>query len=159
MSTAERFGGCVTVESPRRAGPPAARRPARLRSITVSDSQDTTGGVRAAELARRPPGAGVLLGLDPGADGFSEEEASYARASKAPATVAAYRSDWAEFDEWCHRQGHQVLPAPPAAVSGYLTALARAGAKVSTMSRRMAAIRFFHALQDRACHDSRVSHG
>lgn len=114
----------------------------------MSDSQDAASGASAAELARRPPGLGVLLGLDAGAEGLSEEEAAYARASKAPATVAAYRSDWAEFDEWCHREGHRALPAPPAAVSGYLTALARAGAKVSTMSRRMAAIRFFHALQD-----------
>nr|WP_255426047.1 site-specific integrase [Pseudonocardia sp. C8] len=77
-----------------------------------------------------------------------DDEAAYVGASKAPATVAAYRSDWAEFGDWCTREGHRQLPAPPAAVSGYLTTLARAGAKVSTMSRRMAAIRFFHGLGD-----------
>ncbi|MBP2371925.1 site-specific integrase [Pseudonocardia parietis] len=79
---------------------------------------------------------------------LTPDEASYVRAARADSTVTAYRADWAEFCDWCDRENHDCLPAPAAAVSGYLVTLARAGAKISTMSRRMAAIRFFHAVRD-----------
>lgn len=77
---------------------------------------------------------------------LSAEEAAYGQDSKDPATIEAYRTDWQELCDWFAREHHAPAPAPPAAVSGYLATLAQAGAKVSTMSRRMAAIRFFHAL-------------
>jgi hypothetical protein len=41
-----------------------------------------------------------------------------------------------------------VLPAAAAQISGYLSELAQAGAKVGTLSRRMSAIRFIHRLHD-----------
>ncbi|MBW0106056.1 site-specific integrase [Pseudonocardia sp. KRD291] len=89
-----------------------------------------------------------LLGPDTGEEPLSAEEGDYVRASKASATVSAYQADWREFCQWCDHEQRQSLPADPAAVSGYLAMLARAGARVSTMSRRMAAIRFFHGLRD-----------
>src|SRR4051812_49931083 len=54
-----------------------------------------------------------------------------------------------EFTAWCVQHGELVpLPAAPATVTGYLTTLAPAGAKVGTMSRRLSAIRFVHQLQN-----------
>ena len=79
---------------------------------------------------------------------LTADEAGYVRASKADSTVTAYQADWREFCDWCDHENHDPLPAPAAAVSGYLVTLARAGAKISTMGRRMAAIRFFHAVRD-----------
>ncbi|MGH3887657.1 MAG: site-specific integrase [Pseudonocardiaceae bacterium] len=57
-------------------------------------------------------------------------------------------SDWSEFTAWCTDHRLEPLPAGTATISGYLTALARAGAKVGTMSRRLSAIRFAHQLLD-----------
>ncbi len=42
------------------------------------------------------------------------------------------------------------LPAAPATVTGYLTELARHGAKVGTMSRRLSAIKFAHQRRNHA---------
>jgi hypothetical protein len=100
------------------------------------------------ELTAAAAAAGLVPVTDLDGGPLSVEEAAYGQASKAAATIEAYRADWDEFCDWCAGAHHAPAPAPPAAVSGYLTALARAGAKVSTMSRRMAAVRFFHALQD-----------
>jgi integrase len=79
---------------------------------------------------------------------LTEDEASYIAAARAPSTLRGYRSDWAEFTQWCADRGDPSLPATAAAVSGYLTALAIAGAKVGTISRRLSAIRFAHQMVD-----------
>lgn len=79
---------------------------------------------------------------------LSEEEASYVAAARAPNTLRGYRSDWAEFTAWCARRRVEPLPAEASTISDYLTELARAGAKVGTMSRRLSAIRFAHHLRD-----------
>lgn len=57
-------------------------------------------------------------------------------------------SDWSEFTAWCTEHRLEPLPAGAATISGYLTELGRAGAKVGTMSRRLSAIRFAHQLRD-----------
>ncbi|GGM16208.1 tyrosine-type recombinase/integrase [Nakamurella endophytica] len=41
--------------------------------------------------------------------------------STASATKAAYRSDWARFERWCHEQGQAWLPAHPLTVAAYVT--------------------------------------
>lgn len=79
---------------------------------------------------------------------LSEEEAGYVAAARAPNTLRGYRADWSEFTGWCATHRHEPLPADPAAISVYLTELARSGAKVGTMSRRLSAIRFAHRLRD-----------
>lgn len=79
---------------------------------------------------------------------LSADEAAYAEAARAPNTLRGYHSDWADFTAWCVRSRLDPLPAGPAAITGYLTELARAGAKVGTMSRRLSAIRFAHQLDD-----------
>jgi site-specific recombinase XerD len=72
--------------------------------------------------------------------------AGYARAEKAAATRRAYRSDFALFKFWCEDKGISALPASSAAVAAFLAAEASRGAKVATISRRLAAIRHAHKL-------------
>jgi site-specific recombinase XerD len=79
---------------------------------------------------------------------LTDDEAGYVEAARAPNTLRGYRSDWSEFTAWCTRHRLEPLPAGAATISGYLTELARAGAKVGTMSRRLSAIRFAHQLHD-----------
>lgn len=71
---------------------------------------------------------------------------AYQRASKADATVRAYRSDALVFQDWCARYRFPSLPASPEAVVGFLVAEAEAGRAASTLGRRMAAIRHAHKL-------------
>jgi site-specific recombinase XerD len=75
-----------------------------------------------------------------------EEAAGYARAEKAAATRRAYRSDFDLFRSWCGRKRTPALPAAPKAVAAFLAAEAGRGAKVATISRRLAAIRYAHKL-------------
>jgi site-specific recombinase XerC len=79
---------------------------------------------------------------------LSEDEAGYVEAARAPNTLRGYRSDWAEFSSWCTRQRRDPLPAAADTITAYLTELARSGAKVGTMSRRLSSIRFAHQLRD-----------
>ncbi len=79
---------------------------------------------------------------------LTEDEASYVAAARARNTMRGYRSDWSEFTSWCSHARLNPLPAEAATISGYLTELVRAGAKVGTMSRRLSAIRFAHQLRD-----------
>jgi site-specific recombinase XerD len=75
-----------------------------------------------------------------------EEAAGYARAEKSDATRRAYRSDFAQFRSWCERKRVPALPADPEAVAAFLAAEASRGARVSTIGRRLAAIRYAHKL-------------
>ncbi|ACA17756.1 integrase family protein [Methylobacterium sp. 4-46] len=70
----------------------------------------------------------------------------YQRASKADATVRAYRADAAAFEAWCTRYGLCALPANPGAVAAFLVAEAEAGKAASTIGRRCAAISYAHKL-------------
>jgi site-specific recombinase XerD len=72
--------------------------------------------------------------------------ASYAKQDKAPATRAAYRSDFASFRAWCTARGVDALPATPETVAAYLASEAESGIKPSTISRRCAAIRYAYKL-------------
>jgi site-specific recombinase XerD len=75
-----------------------------------------------------------------------ESAAEYARAEKAAATRRAYRSDFALFRSWCEAKRVPALPAAPKAVAAFLATEANRGAKVATISRRLAAIRYAHKL-------------
>lgn len=65
---------------------------------------------------------------------------TYARASKATNTLRAYRADFTDFTGWCVDHGLERLPAAPETVALYITALAGAGTKSSTIQRRLSAI-------------------
>ena len=75
-----------------------------------------------------------------------ESAAEYARAEKAVSTRRAYRSDFTLFRSWCEAKHVPALPATPEAVAAFLAAEANRGAKVATISRRLAAIRYAHKL-------------
>lgn len=67
----------------------------------------------------------------------------YAAAARAPATIAAYRRDWAHFERWCTEQHLTALPADPGTVALYVADLA-ATYKPSTITRRLASISVVH---------------
>jgi site-specific recombinase XerD len=73
-----------------------------------------------------------------------ELAADFAKNSKAPATRAAYESDFRIFESWCCNRGLDALPATAAAVCGFLADEASASRRASTLGRRLAAIRYFH---------------
>ncbi|MCJ2054768.1 site-specific integrase [Methylobacterium sp. J-070] len=71
---------------------------------------------------------------------------AYQRASKADATIRAYRGDAEVFQAWCARFGFRSLPASPEAVAAFIVSEAEEGRAASTLGRRMAAIRHAHKL-------------
>jgi site-specific recombinase XerD len=75
-----------------------------------------------------------------------ELAADFARASKAPATRAAYESDFRIFDSWCRARGLNALPASAESLCAFLADEASAGRRTSTLGRRLAAVRHFHRL-------------
>lgn len=85
--------------------------------------------------------------LDP--DGpLTADEQEYVAAARAENTLKGYASDWREFSAWCAAAGKAPMPAAPSTITGYLTTLAKHGAKVGTMSRRLSALRFAHQLRN-----------
>jgi site-specific recombinase XerD len=62
----------------------------------------------------------------------------------APGTARAYRADWRVFEGWCAARALTALPAAPETIALFLASQAQAGLKVSTLERRLAAIRLAH---------------
>ena len=89
--------------------------------------------------------SGLLVPEDASLDAA---EAAFAAAARASSTMRGYRSDWAEFTTWCRDNHHTALPADDIAISRYISALATAGAKVGTISRRLSTIRFAHKVRN-----------
>jgi hypothetical protein len=79
---------------------------------------------------------------------LTTDEAEYVEAARAANTLRGYRSDWREFASWCTQHDVEPMAAAPATVTGYLSDLARHGAKVGTMSRRLSAIKFAHQMRN-----------
>jgi site-specific recombinase XerD len=75
-----------------------------------------------------------------------ELASDFARASKAKSTQTAYSSDFRIFDCWARARGLTSLPATPATVCAFLAAQVSFGKRASTLSRRLAAIGYFHRL-------------
>lgn len=71
---------------------------------------------------------------------------SYVNDAMAKNTKKAYRSDWADFSDWCSLVDLTPLPAAPDTLVLYLTSLAERGLKPSTIERRRAAISYAHSL-------------
>ena len=68
----------------------------------------------------------------------------YALKSRSKSTWRAYRSDWQQFEAWCHSVTLQVLPATPETVSMFIASQANDGLNPSTLTRRLSAIRLVH---------------
>lgn len=75
---------------------------------------------------------------------LSAGELGYVDAARAENTLRGYRSDWQEWATWCADEHLAPLPADPASISQYLVFLADHGVKVTTMSRRLSALRLAH---------------
>jgi site-specific recombinase XerD len=77
---------------------------------------------------------------------LEEQARSFARDSRAAATWRAYESDFADFRTWCAEWVSPVepLPAAPATMALYITALAAKSRKPSTIRRRLASISVAH---------------
>ena len=75
--------------------------------------------------------------------------ADYARLSLSPATLRAYRADWADFTAWCQGRGVSPLPAAPNTVADYLASLALTHGR-SALKRRLSAIGQAHRLKEAA---------
>ena len=90
-------------------------------------------------------------------DDLVGEAHAFAAASRADATLRAYRSDWADFAAFCGRHALTPLPADPATVALYVTDLART-LRPSTINRRVAAISIYHQREglDSPTRDPRV---
>jgi integrase len=72
-----------------------------------------------------------------------DQARTFIAASKAPATLKAYRNDWSDFSAWTAAHRMAVLPAAPETIALYLTD--QAGVKATaTLSRRLVAIRAAH---------------
>jgi len=63
----------------------------------------------------------------------------------ADSTLRAYRSDLANFEDWCNSRGLSPFPASPDTVATYVTAQATR-ASTAALKRRLAAIRKIHLL-------------
>jgi site-specific recombinase XerD len=87
------------------------------------------------------------------AAGLAEAASEFAEGARAENTRRAYAADWADFSAWCIAAGSADLPAEPTTVANYLTAKAGELA-VSTLARRLAAIRTLHLEADQVAPDS-----
>ena len=69
------------------------------------------------------------------------------KSSKANNTIRAYKSDYADFNFFCTKNGFKSLPSDPKVVSLYLTHLSTKNATVSTIRRRLVSIKMLHKLK------------
>lgn len=81
---------------------------------------------------------------------LSPEARVFASESLAPATIRAYQAAMADFQAWCRENGENVLPASPEALASHLADLALEGRAVSTISKRIAAVKWLHDAADLA---------
>lgn len=95
-----------------------------------------------------PQAGGVAVG------DLAERAQAFAVASRAPATLDAYRSDWEHFAAWMEAHGYRPLPAGPEHLALYVAAMAESY-RPSTITRRLSAIAVAHQV---AGHESPTRH-
>src|SRR5271165_1685185 len=81
-----------------------------------------------------------------------------ARRAAAPATLRAYKADWAHYASWCAQAGFVPVPAAPAIVGAYLASLAESHAP-TTIRRRLSAIGKMHRFNDLPWNPARSTAG
>lgn len=78
---------------------------------------------------------------------LSSSVSHYLEQSLSKNTLRAYASDWAQFMDWCEQMEVAFLPAAPGTVAYFIVYLAdHRKNKVSTIDRKLAAIRHYHAV-------------
>ncbi|MBZ9655034.1 site-specific integrase [Phyllobacterium lublinensis] len=75
---------------------------------------------------------------------IDEDVLSLAKASRSENTLKAYKHAMQAFILWCQDKSVTALPAEPGTVAAYITARMRGGAKASSLSVFLAAIRHYH---------------
>ena len=104
----------------------------------ADSTPESTAGPRSGVVPAQP--------TDAGRTALAAAQA-LARNAAAPATLRAYRADWAHFAAWCAANGFVPVPAAPAIVGAYLASLAASHAP-STIRRRLAALGKMHRFND-----------
>jgi site-specific recombinase XerD len=81
-------------------------------------------------------------------DEYAEAGARYVNTGQQGAanTQRAYAGDWKRFTTWCREHGREALPADVITVAAFVTALAEAGKKVTTIQRHCASLSKAHQL-------------
>lgn len=67
-------------------------------------------------------------------------------AARSANTRRGYQGDWHRFESWCAAHGVAAMPADPATVAAYATALGEDGKKVATIERALTSIAQAHGL-------------
>ncbi|GLR65429.1 integrase [Acidocella aquatica] len=88
---------------------------------------------------------GAMPAGSPAAQAALAAAIDFAGQALSPATLRAYRSDWAHFCAWCRDAGWPALPAAPETVAAYLASLFVSHAR-SALVRRLAAMSRAHRL-------------
>lgn len=70
--------------------------------------------------------------------------AAYKKAAPAAATHRPYASDWRIYVAWCEARGLRPMPAHTEQIAALVANQAHAGARASTVERRVAAIGYYH---------------
>ncbi len=91
-------------------------------------------------LVRLPSPADLTAPLEE----LVERARGYAADCRAVSTRRAYLSDFAAFEGWCAKQALLAMPAAPATIAVYLSALADSGRKVKTIERALSGIGHAH---------------
>ena len=108
------------------------------------------------QTAEPQPAPQNLVLVDAGAAGTALTTAAqaaidlaqdYARSADAPATLRAYKADWAHYAAWCADKNLVPVPAEPVTVGAYLASLGETHAP-TTIRRRLSAIGKMHRFND-----------
>ena len=105
----------------------------QLRPVPTADTADTATDA-VVSIPEAPPA--LLDDLAAAEDYLSHQHAA--------ATRRAYRADWQRFIDWCAARELATLPATPETVALFVASESAAGRAVSTIGRRVAAIRLAH---------------
>lgn len=109
---------------------------------------------------RSPAATEVVVAMPlPDLSALVDAAAAYARASKAPRTLSAYRAQFGAFERWCAAHSFESLPASPEVVAMYIASRADEGRKPATIALALAAITAVHKARDlpSPCASARVA--
>jgi integrase len=107
-----------------------------------SDSETVLVG----EIISVPP-EHTVGAVTPAGQAALEVAEALARHAAAPATLRAYKADWAHYAAWCAEKDFIPVPAKPATVGAYLASMAESHAP-TTIRRRLLAIGKMHRFND-----------
>ncbi len=113
----------------------------------AADAPEPAGRAVATTSASDPTGHAGGNAPNAGGQAALETARALAKQAAAPATLRAYRADWAHYAAWCAENGFTPVPAEPATVGAYLGSLAGRLAP-TTIRRRLSALGKMHRFND-----------